>query len=960
MLSKTKINIAVILLATGIGLAPTGFILNGYFRDQVRDNIPETLLTIQDSTIPVIESDFYGLGIPEVLEVIHEQQTQFIEDEVVKVRSIPDVLLYLKNLSMPLFLERINNSMTSTNISQSLDSVAVVLQAKIEGSMSAQFINETLEQVINSNSTTQLFAMDVFFNNYTFQDDYETSIEGVSEFTTNGLNKLNFSAAAQQSLLYGNLTAPGLIQDLVDGTGVLDYLEFYDNATQDPVTYNITMQMAYNSTWEQLTAVNNYVTEYLWDSVVADIFYANFTLTTSQYALLNVTNQFFNDKEWSITTKGITYISGVSEFITGGLYSLNYTDTAQQRLLYGDQNSPGILEDLPLGTGVSGFLNLYNATSGGTTMQQQYNATFYQLKNFTSYLTQYMIDLVVPAQLALDGLTVDTAAERDFLTQWANGTIFPGGIFLRDLSEELGFMLKTSRAAHLIGNKIYQVMTQNSTTWVNATDIFFNNQDFAFNYSVNLEGVSEYFSAGYFSLNYTTTAQERILYGYQDAPGLLLEIASGLGLINWLNFYQAALLNIGTNRTLMESTYNATWGDQLLPMGQYLQIYILGFVIGSSGQKGLEVGVPSPSYISFDDSTSLWDPINSSGFVNDIGILKWYKAANGNLTAQGEINATHNLSDVEFARIYNWLFTTIKEVITPILFIIEQPAGSKITTAQYAEILFLEQWANATVVTKGLDIGGGFKGFEVGIPTKSNISFSITKSLFETSNSSSFINKDGLLKWIDAEGGDNSTRNELISTFHLDTIQLDLILSWLFTTFRNNVVFNLAFNLTGYTLTELAGFEFYRQWTNGSLFTNGIDPGPAFGVDSLSGWELGIPVSSNIEFDPAVQLWSKENPESLVSSAGIARWFKAMEVSSTYNYLKTFYTFSDDQMEQIFDWLIKIRDDFALSFSQLKLDLPRDPYEFGNMLLIGCIICGISLIAAGGVTLAITELFKRR
>ncbi|GAG98290.1 unnamed protein product, partial [marine sediment metagenome] len=288
---------------------------------------------------------------------------------------------------------------------------------------------------------------------------------------------------------------------------------------------------------------------------------------------------------------------------------------------------------------------------------------------------------------------------------------------------------------------------QNSTTLVNATDAFFNNYDLHINYSINLEGVSEHMVVGNFSLNYTTSAQNRIFYGYGDAPGILIEIASGLGLINWLDFYQSALLDIGTNRTLMESTYNATWVDQLLPMGQYLQDFILEQKIGSSAQIGLEVGIPNPSYISMDDSVSLWDPADSSGFVHDVGILKWYDAVNGNLTAQSEINATHNLSDVEFGKIYNWLFTTIKDIIVPIIFIILIPTGNRITTTQYSEILFLEQWANATVVPEGLDLGAGLKGFEVGIPIKSNISFSIATSLFETRNSSSFINKNGLLKW---------------------------------------------------------------------------------------------------------------------------------------------------------------------------------------------------------------------
>ena len=177
-------------------------------------------------------------------------------------------------------------------------------------------------------------------------------------------------------------------------------------------------------------------------------------------------------------------------------------------------------------------------------------------------------------------------------------------------------------------------------------------------------------------------------------------------------------------------------------------------------------------------------------------------------------------------------------------------------------------------------------------------------------------------------------------------------------------------------MTELAGFEFFRQWANGSLFTNGIDPGPSFGLDSLSGWEIGLPIASNIEFDTAMQLWSKflldpgtseylinqrtkkpyENPVSLVTPIGIATWFLAMDVSSTYNNLKLRYKLSDDQMHAILDWLVKIRDNFALSFSQLELGLPINAYEFGNMLLIGSVISGFSIAAIGLLTLVITKL----
>ncbi len=988
MLNKTKFYISVILLLIGVGLAPTGFFLNGYLRDQVRIQVPDVLLDIREEVIPEIEAQFLGVGITEVLRGLKEQETDDIEEEIVKILSIPSVLLYLKNLSIPLFLARLNGSITSTLISESINTVYDDIHARIKGSLSAKLINATLEQVIDANSTTRTFAREVFFNNYTFQDDYAasivlynySSIEGISEHATGGLNKLNYTAIAQKRLLNGFNSYPGLTTDLENGTGVLDFMEFYDNATTDPPT-NVTMRDTYNSTWEQLTFIAGYISNYLWNSVIADIYTANYTMTSPQYALYRAKELFFNDGSWSTTTKGITNISGISEF--GGSSNLSYTITAQNRILNGFQANPGILDELSLGTGVLDFLSFYAETSGNATMQLPYNATFYQLKNISSYLIQYMFDIKVTDQLASEGLTLGTAGLRDFYMQWANGTYFTDGIFLRDLSEELGEMLKASLAARLILNTgdplgiINTVVAENDTTTEFATDIFFNNYNFSDNYSVSLLGVSEYISGfANYSLNFTASTQMRILYGYQEAPGILEEIESGLGMINWLDFFQYAYQDLGNNRTLMESTYNATWDDHLLPMGQYLQNYLINQKAGASPQTGLEVGIPTSSLITLNDSMSLWDPKNSLGFVNDTGILKWVEAyGDARSIARGELNATYGFSDTQFTKLYNWLFSTVQDILVPIIFILQSPLGIRLTTHLYAEILFLEQWANATVVPAGLDLGGGLKGLEVGIPEASNISYSIANALFNTKNSSSFIHKVGLLKWIDAEGGIPVVRTELITTFNLSTDQLDMILNWLFSEFKVNIVPNIAFNLTGYTMTDLAGFEFYRQWANGSLFTGGIDPGPALGLPSLQGWELGIPNASGIEFEVAMYLWDDENPMSLISPTGCAKWFKAMSVESTYNYLKDKsryeviindiprvykYKFNDYQMQAIFNWLLKIREEFALPLSQEKLNLPVNAYEMGNILFMGFALSGIGLAAIGAFSAILIKISKRR
>ena len=106
MLNKSKINIAVVLIAIGIGLIPTGLIVNEFIRDQIGDNIPNTISHINEDAVLEIEEQYLGLGIAEILPEIQKQEIEYLKDEIVELRFIPSTLLYLKNLSMPLFKER--------------------------------------------------------------------------------------------------------------------------------------------------------------------------------------------------------------------------------------------------------------------------------------------------------------------------------------------------------------------------------------------------------------------------------------------------------------------------------------------------------------------------------------------------------------------------------------------------------------------------------------------------------------------------------------------------------------------------------------------------------------------------------------------------------------------------------------------------------------------------------------
>jgi len=794
MIYKSKLYVTLIFLSIGLGLIPIGTLANGYIRDQVSAKIPDTLLIIREEVIPEIESQYKGLGIPEVIQGIREQEGSEIADDIVKVEAIPDVLLILKNRS----LEK--------------------LPGLINGSETANLIDDLFESMLIYNRTPESYAMELFFNNINFQDDYGTEIEGVSEKMSNGTKSLLYSSTSQDRLLdgytIGETTYPGLLTDLETGISVLNWLEFYSKAEANTGTSRTLIQQVYGCSWSsgQLQNLSAYITTYLWTDIIKNI-----------YAPLDI----------------------------------------------------------------------------------------------------------------------ETYADSVFDGQWANSSFSEDGLPIDYLLSEIADKLKSAEAADMIDTTLQNAKSASEGDEILAREVFFNSYTFQDNFSTPLEGISERITGGNYSLDYTTLAQERILYGSGNYPGLLTEITIGFGLTKWLDLYNTAILDSGT-RSLMETIYNATWSDQLVPMGEYIQDYVINIRIAQISIKGIEVGESS---ISDTTTQELWDPNNIHSFINDTGIQKWFNSSKGDLTTQGELNATFNLNSAQFDLIYDWLFDLIRFEITPILFTYLNFKGYLLDPLDYADILLLKQWANATIDNKGLDLGGGYKGFEVGIPIPINISLSITTDLFNKRNSSSFTNPDGILKWIKAEEDDLTIQGILKDSFNLSDAQLSIILDWLFTPFKNDVVPNIAFNVTGYTVTELAGFEFLRQWANGSLFTDGIDPGAALGQESLSGWELGIPTSSEIAKEYVALLWDEEYNFALVNSKGIGRWFNSMYKSITYNHLKNEFSLTNDQMDAIHDWLVEIRDQFTLSQLQSESGSQLNHYEIGNITFIGITIGGIVLTA---------------
>ncbi|MHA2283852.1 MAG: hypothetical protein ACXAC5_23675 [Promethearchaeota archaeon] len=285
--------------------------------------------------------------------------------------------------------------------------------------------------------------------------------------------------------------------------------------------------------------------------------------------------------------------------------------------------------------------------------------------------------------------------------------------------------------------------------------------------------------------------------------------------------------------------------------------------------------------------------------------------------------------------------------------------------------MYIDAWGdpNDSDYIEGDNILPGIKGSEVGIPIKSDISYNTVAALFDTENSSSFIDNIGILKWIDAYNGDLVAKNELIVLFGLDSTQMNMTLNWLFTSFRQTVVPNVLTDLTGFTTISLAGLEFHRQWANHTLFVDGIDLDPAFGLDSsITAWELGIPGMSNILDDlwevrpssTSEDLWDEQNSFSLVHRKGNGLWFMAALDNSAYNTLKEYHELDDTEMEAIIAWVERINEEYSLPHLKEKLNLPTDVYTYANTVSLGFIIGSAIFLGLGCINIILIFLSKRR
>ncbi|MFW9819439.1 MAG: hypothetical protein ACFFE5_07500 [Candidatus Thorarchaeota archaeon] len=649
-----------------------------------------------------------------------------------------------------------------------------------------------------------------------------------------------------------------------------------------------------------------------------------------------------------------------------------------------------------------------------------------QVTPFLISLEEEVNDEIEANYLGLGIYNVLPAIHDEHITELEEDFVLVYGIpstllYLRNVTIDLfPEYYNASRTARLISTTVNNVRDFNETveTRAEARDLLFNSITFEDEFFTPIEGVSEYMTGGTVSLNYSASSINYLLNGRDldgaSYPGIQQNPSYGTGLLDWLEFYYNAKANIGTNRTLMQTVYQCNWTNgRLQNLTAYITTYLWDIIIKNdyapmdyetylervfydqwangtwvsagfdlsffteyipSVTTGLEAGRNTATNIQYNSAINLWDSSNSSSFVHDAGILKWFDAYGGNVTAENELKADFGLTSTHVTRIYSWLFGPVRNNLVRYIYPLPAPIGAGIPISDYSDIIYAAQWANGTYIPEGLDLKADVEPFEIGLPIKSNITLESALALLDPSNTSSFADRDGIIDWIDAYEGDSAIQTELMTIFNLDLDQITLIYDWLFDTFRYNITPSITNRYTGLRMYEYAQFEFYRQWADRAIFDTGLDIGVFQGLTSVSDWEIGIPTGTNIDEFTAYMLWNQNEDYSFVNWKGISYWYKAMQDPNWYDFIQEYYntavirigldyynaSLSIAQFDAILLWIVNIRDNYVLPNIQNLGNLPTDSYTLGNNIFFMFTIAGGIIGGIGALGIVVLIITKRK
>ncbi|MFX1279846.1 MAG: hypothetical protein ACFFA3_10550 [Promethearchaeota archaeon] len=626
MSSKSKLITAIVLLAVGAGLVPTGLVTNDYLRDLVSDGVPEAMIKIKADAVPALEEQIPVLGLPDVLKGVFDAASAGVEP-LLKLKSTPGALLGLK-----------------AEIEAKIPDI-------IDFGTAAQLVNLSIYWL---NLTYGFDAgTNVFFNDPTFVDPY-TGIPGVSNIT--GVAQ-NYTLTARTNLLdsifYDAYITPyyfhGIITDTTYGTGAKEiydifyYIAYlggdgYTNAVI-PGHYNVTIAQVGNTF------------DYIWTLItyaVPSAFQYNYGITRAEA----IATGFY--RQWANATFfpdgiDIGLFIGTSELkgFEAGIPAPTNISIATCMNLWNSS--------LPLSfTNDSGIETWIAAGLGDPTAQGTLIGTFglspTQLTMILTWLSNF-IDNVTPA-LVLDatGQTVSQLAILAFYEQWANGTIFgevilPGG-FLGEVDPSFA------------GAPYFEVglPTASGLSLAECIALWDPLSDKTFIYG------DSYSSMWLPAMQMDTTAQASIIASFGISTGELT------ALLNWLGALIGADPATGRAADLIELDYGLTltqvatiafyeqWangtinGEVVLPEG-----FLSERTPPIYGPPYFEIGLSYVSTLTLTQCFLLWDEDSDYSLVTVKGVNNWYKAKEGNAMYTTLQAQNGGLNFIQMSAILEWL-----------------------------------------------------------------------------------------------------------------------------------------------------------------------------------------------------------------------------------------------------------------------------------------------------------------
>ena len=395
-----------------------------------------------------------------------------------------------------------------------------------------------------------------------------------------------------------------------------------------------------------------------------------------------------------------------------------------------------------------------------------------------------------------------------------------------------------------------------------------------------------------------------------------------LGLKASINASIPDLINFATTAQLIAGSFgwlNATYGYDIATnalfndptfVDPYYYIPGVSNITGISqnytlaARTNLLLNTIHDDYIDPFDFHGLITDLETGTGVGEIYNLFWYIVFGGDGYTNAVIPALYNITLAQVTDMANYLWTIITYYVSGAFY-----ATYGITTAEAAATGFYRQWANGTFVDDGIDIGGGLKGFEVGVPEPTNMSLSTCIDLWNVSLSYTFVTESGLMTWLGAAAGNITLQTLLMSTFSLTAAQLTMLLTWL-GNFVENITPALVLSSTGKTISELATLAFYEQWANGTIFGEVILPDGFLGESDAS-WagapyfEIGLPSASNLSLAESLMLWDPLLDKTFVYGDSFQNlWLPAMQGDVTsQGTLLSIFGISAGELTAILTWI---------------------------------------------------------